>query len=239
MVIFMKLYPGRDGRQRVSSPLEWPYSVHGRFVATCDDGLFLASGSLIGPRFVLTAAHNVYHRRRMEEVDISHIRFIPAMHGFSCPYRSLNILQIFYPEEFKIDGKEDYAILVLDRDISSDTSYLKLKAFTRDELDRRTAGLYGYPININNQDTNLHYMWGMEGPVQVDIMCDMNRYHIDTSSGQTGAAIVFEDRGEYYAVGVHVHGDEHYNTAICMNRDRVERIISWMNSVNSLEEGLG
>lgn len=206
------------------------YSVHGRVTGKLTSARFLGSGTIIGTRYVLTAAHNVYDRKSNQEVDVGTLRFIPAMSGESRPYGEYSVLKVFYPEEFKSNREEDYAVLVLDQEVASHTGFFKLNQFSREQLNGRVAGLYGYPVNMMDREPNHDFLFGAEGPIQVDMNSDMIVHFIDTSPGIAGAAVFVEESNEYYVVGVHVKGSLESNIAVYMNEARVRRIESWINS---------
>ncbi len=102
---------------RVENPQDWPFSVHGRVVGHLHDKTFVGSGTIIGTRYVLTAAHMVYYESYNQEIDVDSIRFIPAMSGSLCTYGEYSVVKVLYPEEYRSTGQEDFAILVLDREV--------------------------------------------------------------------------------------------------------------------------
>jgi glutamyl endopeptidase len=217
-----------DRRVKIDNPDTWPYSVHGRLYGSSGGRIYLGSGTIIGTRYVLTAAHCVYSHAENQEFDISTIKFIPAMNGTSCPYGQYSAIQIIYPEEYKLNSQEDYAIVVLDRELCCYTGYFKLKEFERERLNNKIGGLYGYPTHMRNQEPNQHFLWGMDGDIQVDMMNHLIHHTLDTSAGQAGAAVFVEDDGEYYVVGVHVQGTSVGNLAVFMNGARIRRINEWI-----------
>lgn len=220
-----------DLRYKVQNAVNWPFSVHGRVVSYCDNHRMLGSGTIIGTRFVITAAHNIYSRELGKEVAKKSMRFIPAMSGTVCPYGVFKVKKWYYPEEYKYSGKEDYALLVLDRDISCYTGAFGLKT-SLIGLNTNIGSLYGYPAVIVGQEIQSHYLWGMEGEFVIDQNEDMIDYKIDTSSGQSGAGVYIVENGDYYVIGVHVlddKGSNITNQATCMNSTRVKRIQEWIS----------
>jgi V8-like Glu-specific endopeptidase len=220
-----------DLRYEIKNPANWPFSVHGRVISYCQNNCMLGSGTIIGTRFVITAAHNIYSRELGKEVAKKSMRFIPAMSGTVCPYGVFEVKKWYYPVEYKHSGKEDYALLVLDRDISCYTGAFGLKTSLKD-LNTNNGSLYGYPAVIVGQEIMSHHLWGMEGEFLVDQDEDMVEYKIDTSSGQSGAGVYIVENGDYYVIGVHVLDDKGNNTtnqATCMNSSRVKTIQEWIS----------
>ena len=54
------------------------------------------SGCLIGPRIVLTCAHNIYHEKKKEATDVKFSPAVKSNLGESFPVKNC-----YYPEEFK------------------------------------------------------------------------------------------------------------------------------------------
>jgi V8-like Glu-specific endopeptidase len=65
----LRLIPGIDGRSRPQNPSSWPYTAHGRVLATLEGQTYVGSGTLIWSSYVLTAAHNVYMRAKQMRLD--------------------------------------------------------------------------------------------------------------------------------------------------------------------------
>jgi V8-like Glu-specific endopeptidase len=226
--VLMRIVKGRDGREKIPRPDNWPYSVHGRLFMKMNGENHVGSGTLIGPRFVLTAAHNIYSHDHTREFDIRDMEFVPGMNGFSAPWGRIRIVERCYPNEYRTNKKEDYAILVLERDIGDHIGMFGLKAHNRADVDDKACKIYGYPLSIDNQPPNHHCLWGMEGRVKVDNMGDLMYYEIDTSGGQSGSAIWYNEGDKYYIVGVHVLGSNNYNAGTFLNGNRLQRILDWI-----------
>lgn len=229
--VLMSINPDLDGREKVQNSEKWPYSVHGRLYFEHNGKEFLGSGTVIGSRFVLTAAHNVYRRRFKQEVNKNSMKFLPSMSGSHCPYGEFRVIEYFYPAEFKISGEEDLALLVLDRDIADYTGCYGLRVRNEAEIQRKTVCVYGYPTHIRNQGSNMHHLWGMEGPFKIDEFNKFIYYEIDTSAGQNGSGVYYVENNDYIVLGVHVLNQKDgslTNKATYLSESRVKRIEYWI-----------
>jgi V8-like Glu-specific endopeptidase/Ran GTPase-activating protein (RanGAP) involved in mRNA processing and transport len=216
----------RDLMRRVNNPEDWPFCVHGRFTAQLPDGTLMATGTMIGPELVLTCAYNVF-MHEIGEIRKDSMRFYPGMNGRHATYGSIAIKEVYYPEEYKDNINEDYALLVLEKEVGELTGYFRIYEGSKDKLEGRTGNLYGYPA-----DRHDHYLWGTEGFFKIDNRSDKIKHYIDTSSGQGGSSLYIEESGNYYIFGVHARriGPPILKSreAVFLNGDRIKRIKGWI-----------
>ena len=64
---------------------------------------FYGSGYLIGPKIVLTCAHNLYDDE--EKINYKDVKFSPAAEGTNG--RTYNAKFVYFPEEYKNLNKKD------------------------------------------------------------------------------------------------------------------------------------
>ena len=242
-----------DKRKRVKNTTLWPYCAHG-IVEIIDkksqERLLFGTGTMVGPNFVLTAAHNLFLKRENakgyeEEVEISYdlhqVRFIPAANESEYPYGIFEVITYRFPEEYKKNDNEDYAVLVLKEEIGYSTGYFGFHSINKYQLEKyknESFELYGYPKGKNDQQ------WGMKGNI-TEIDADTIEYDkIDTSEGQSGSSIYHIDSSEYCVfeedaydnyliIGVHTGncttGNKNIATGLSMNR--VLRIFEWIQNI--------
>jgi V8-like Glu-specific endopeptidase len=136
-----------DDRQRVPDPLAVPYRWICSLDVTYADGQFSrGSGLLVGPRQVLTAAHNVYRRR--DGAGPSSLYVAPARAGRADPFGRTKAVATSLSSRFLtgppgtgtaplgVSGRFDVALLTLERDVAG---------LTHAGLRRGTLGHWGHP----------------------------------------------------------------------------------------------
>lgn len=227
--ILGRVVTGRDGRERVYQTTRWPHCVQGRLITVIGNGEnLLGSGTVIGPNLVLTSANNVYSKYRGIEYNKNSMTFYTSMNGFDTPYGGLDVIEIYYPDEYKDNEKEDYALLVLDGRIGDCTGYFGIKQFNRESLEGKPAYLYGYQADQSQYE---NYLWGMEGPFRIDLYNDRIDHIIDTSDEQAGSALYIEQNSKYYVIGVNIKVTDTSrltNQAVYLNEARISRIKGWV-----------
>ena len=130
------------------------------------------------------------------------------------------------------DGQEDYAILVLDRDISSQTGSFGLKTLPMNSLRGIPASLYGYPYQIEDK-SNSSDLWGAQGEFEIDE--GLIRYEFNTTKGQEGSGVYICIDDRYYIIGIHTPDEEDVDKATFMNSSRIKRIKSWIESNSRID----
>lgn len=108
----------------------------------------MGSGVLISPDLVLTAAHNVWHRKK--EQENFDIKFYPQLCGSLNSSPSYNCSVVFYPEKHKKnqDPIFDYALLRLSKPILDKDDFLPLSPFIAEDIEaanQKKLAIYGYP----------------------------------------------------------------------------------------------
>jgi len=227
--VFKEIIPESDGRTRITDTHLWYSSVHGVVLATFSGKNYWASGTLIGPNIVLTAAHILYDAEIRAKAKT--VRFLPAINETFLPYKEPKVVEFYFPDEF-VESKgeaEDYGILVLDTNLENDAGFFGVIALKNEMVEKKKVYVTGYPADKVSNKIGAYEMWEMKGFVK-HIDENYISYEIDTFSGQNGSAVWFEEDGNYFACGVNVKSDieKGLNKATVLTQSRIERIQRWL-----------
>lgn len=193
----------------------------------CSDGTtYYGSGSAIGTRFVLTSASNIYFRNK--DVINDSIHFLPA--SKEPQMESVKVTQVYFPEEFKTSDKENYALLVLERDILKIGSCFSLEPGRMLYLSETRASIDGFPSSICDQILLESRSWGVQFNYSIDSSEESINYTIDKTQGLAGAGIYIKHY-KYNIIGVHTENNSN-SDMICsapyLNQDRTDKIKQWI-----------
>ena len=205
-----------------------------------------ASGTLIAPDLVLTAAHAVYDKIAKEKYE--NIEFIPGLNNLNTPFGISNVTKTYVPEAYISTGKdENYALLVLEGTPGLQAGYFGLHIAKSEVLLGKTVRLYGYPeyLGSTNERSGLkqlstncrHQLWGMEAKFEqfvsnIDESESIIRVEIQTTPGQDGSGLFYQSEdGKYYVIGINVHGTETgecLSTATTITEKTFDQIMNWI-----------
>ena len=224
-----------DQRKRVDSPEKWPHSAQGMIEIKDKTGQICrtGSGTLVGSKFVLTAAHNVYFSKG-KVLNEHEVRFTPAADGKRAPFGSFKVISCYYPEEYCTNNSEDYedyALLVLEQDIHEKIGYFGFDARFVDDhetmIKETEFEIYGYPTEKSSEQ------WGMKGKLDKADHKKLYYKQIATSKGQSGSAIYYEEKGNCWIVGVHQGSDQSQNVGVRLSMQRLKKVLNWMRSATN------
>eukprot|EP01026_Neomeris_dumetosa_P029225 TRINITY_DN2368_c0_g1_i1.p1 TRINITY_DN2368_c0_g1~~TRINITY_DN2368_c0_g1_i1.p1 ORF type:complete len:422 (+),score=43.62 TRINITY_DN2368_c0_g1_i1:130-1266(+) len=204
---------GVDEREFVSDTTRYPYRTIGRILFRCGSGYQACTGTLVGPRAVMTAAHCIYSR---DSGRCSDFTFAPGQQKDFKPYGTARGIDTFvpssYPRNYDING--DYGLIILDSDVGSQVGWMGFGYKCGDTTqDLITAG---YP---NDKDASSSTMYLARCPNQPINACPCPRgsfscpsgntfkHTCDTFSGQSGSPIWTELSDGFPQIrGVHSSG---------------------------------
>jgi V8-like Glu-specific endopeptidase len=217
---------GEDEREEITATSKQPWSMQGHLVMTFKDNKSIerteaGSGTMIGPRHVLTAGHNVYKKDYGRALSTT---FYPGQTSGKFPFDSAEVIAYKIAPRWLESGDSawDFAVLVLDRPVGTKTGKMGLAVLSDTELMAKRLTLAGYPKNKEGT------LWSASGLLR-DVSDEYLFYDIDTEPGQSGSCLFYSSGTTHTIVGVHTVGDKKAgNSGVRIDSERAKMIRSWL-----------
>jgi glutamyl endopeptidase len=207
---------GQDTRTQITATTTYPYRVIGRIAVGC-------TGTLVGPRHVLTAGHCVYN------IDTdkwySNLDFSPGQNGASKPYGTISWKRAISVKGWTTSHLRDYdyAMIILNQDIGNSNGWLGYG--WQNPLPAYNVNINGYP-----GDKPAGTMW--HSFCQLQIIQDFRLYYAcDTFGGESGSAVyVYKSADQSRTIyGIHAYGVDStgLNGATRITQSVFDKIKEW------------
>lgn len=226
-----------DGRTKVFDPFAYPWSVFGYMEMDYGSKVYLGSGVMMNPSYVLTAGHCLYS---IEDGVPESITFYPGRNGKAYKWQTMAKSIVVHPAWHKSEEEDsDIGLLRLEKsNIGQETGWVELANAEDEYLYTTDVQVTGYPYD-KHQENKEPFMYTMAGPIAT-VKKNKFYYKINTFGGQSGSGVVskFDEKttSPLTCFGVHVTGcREEGNGAVRLNNEKLLVIDSWMQYFSSAD----
>jgi glutamyl endopeptidase len=212
---------GTDTRTRINPTTGYPFRTIGKIELGC-------TGTLIGPRHVLTAGHCVYNTGNNQWY--SALNFTPALNGSVKPYGG----PIKWSRAISVKGwtrdhnrNYDYAMIILSKPIGNTVGWMGYG--WKNPMPLYNVNINGYPGD-KPDGTMWHSFCGLN-PIQV-FHPQRLFYDCDTFGGNSGSAIYvyFSSTNQRIVYGIHTNGNDVFsslNSGTRINEEVFNKLKGW------------
>ncbi len=213
---------GEDSRDRIYDTSLTPW----RMIGQIESGSGGCTGTLVGPRHVLTAGHCVYDSVAKQWLTNGMV-FNPGRDENNKPFANSNVERAYTTTAWTEQGEQkwDFGLIILDRNIGDQAGWLAFGY--KNDLGTVPISIAGYP-----GDKGGSQMWRCLG--HVDSLEDQLMFHdCDTWGGMSGSSVLnFQSSDQQLPIiyGIHTGPWEgNLNRSVRINKQIFDQLQQWIN----------
>ncbi|MGH1493775.1 MAG: trypsin-like serine peptidase [Acidimicrobiales bacterium] len=218
---------GRDDRVRVSGTRSYPWrSICHLKITSATGSVHSCSGTLIGPRTVLTNGHCVFMHSRggwVKKIEVT-----PGRNGSTEPFGSATSSHFISTKGWVKDRSYnyDYAVIVLPKsqNLGNVTGWMGLANLSFFSLMGLKVNNSGYP-----GDKPPGTQWWNSNNV-LAVTARRVYYRLDTYNGQSGSPIWRYKNRKRHIIAVHNTGSRSFNGSVRINKAVFDNLVRWKNT---------